>query len=447
MIRNGYTSSKYNLYVRDTDKLLIFNTLTRNIVSVNKEKSDRVESAMKKGEPYNLLEEETKMLSELGFLVRNDVDESKMAQFKYNYQVYNCSDLSLVILPTLDCNFCCVYCPQRHFGSSMKDNTINAIVKFIKRNARKYKRIFVEWFGGEPLLKKEQILSLMHEVQKICERYKIILIASMTTNGYDLDRDTFVRLVDSGIRYYQISIDGNKITHNLSRPHRSDSNSFDRIIGNLREIRNNSNGKRYTIGIRINVSKQNIETINDMVDFYAAEFLTDGRFELIWQWVRDWGGDEKSKKDRNALKSSDASCKKFYEMCVERGLKSVEYMSCKSGLDLCDACKLSGFVINYDGTIYKCAMLIDDKDLQQQNQIGTLLDNGIMKLDYYKISQWMVPRITDKNCEDCVHYPMCMGFPCPLSLNYRNNKICLVDKELAEANIKNICLHRKVPEL
>lgn len=37
-----------------------------------------------------------------------------------------------------------------------------------------------------------------------------------------------------------------------------------------------------------------------------------------------------------------------------------------------------------------------------------------------------------------------MGFPCPLSLNFKEKKICLVDKNLSDMHIRNIKLQFNV---
>lgn len=443
-INSEIKSSKYNIFVEDNDSLLIFNSLTKKTIAICNTNKNRIRSAIESGNYSSLTIKEKDILRQMGFLVDINVDESRTALFEYNRQVYNSSELNLVIIPTMFCNFRCVYCPQPHRPGEMDDTVVESIIKFIKRNIYQYKKIFIEWFGGEPLLKKNKIIKIMQEIKTICNAHKTILISSMTTNGYELDFDTFEKLVQNRVLFYQISIDGNQYTHNRSRPHISNPDSFEKIITNLQNIQKNSSHNHFVIGIRINVSPDNFDIIDSLIEYYQFTFSNDKRFQLMWQWVRDWGGNSENKTIRKKLKSTETICKEFYKLCLDKGIKSVDYMSCRTGLAICEACKLHGYVINYNGNIYKCAMMLDNDELESNNLIGKLLPDGKMELNHYKLANWIVPKMLEERCLDCTHYPICMGFPCPLSLNFKEKKICLVDKNLSDMHIRNIKLHQTI---
>lgn len=446
-MNNNIKNSQYNIFVDDKEQLLIFNTLTKNLIAVPTEKAQRVHNALKKADFSKLTEKELKSLIDERFIVDSTIDESDTAIIEYNKIIYDNTSLNLVIIPTMSCNFDCIYCPQKHENAYMSDEVVNSIINFVKRNVNKLQKIMIEWFGGEPLLCKKTVIKLMKEISEICNKNKILLISSMTTNGYELDLDTFNELVKYGVRYYQISIDGNQFTHNKMRPHKVNSDSFEKIVSNLTAIKNNSNCKRVSIGIRINVSTNNYCEIDDLIKFYYSLFSNDNRFKLMWQWVRDWGGAIEKQEARENLKSHSEICRKFYQYCVENNLNCVDYMSCRTGQNICEACKINGFVINYNGNIYKCAMMLDHPEMHEQNKIGVLEPQGKMNVDINKIAKWIVTKSPKNKCRTCSSFPQCMGVPCPLSVNIKSKDICVVDKSLNDLHIRNIAKKTQIKVL
>lgn len=83
-------------------------------------------------------------------------------------------------------------------------------------------------------------------------------------------------------------------------------------------------------------------------------------------------------------------------------------------VSLCIASKKNGFVINHDGQIYKCAMVVEDSELRSVNNIGFISSSGDLDLDKGKMVKWIGRNEIDKKCTVCHHYPECMGISCPL---------------------------------
>ena len=104
--------------------------------------------------------------------------------------------LFLVIMPTEACNFRCIYCYEHHDAVTMSRQTIDGVKIFlgdvIANNS--FSQIEVSWFGGEPTLCLNTIEEIMHFIRDAaCEGTKID--STITTNGYLLTRDNFVRLL------------------------------------------------------------------------------------------------------------------------------------------------------------------------------------------------------------------------------------------------------------
>ena len=152
---------------------------------------------------------------------------------------------------TSDCNFKCKYC----FESSrpaiyMKEDVEDAIVQFVAK--QKSDIIHVCWYGGEPLMAKDSIFRLTDKLQTLGKEYS----ASIVTNGYLMDEPFILSLNKLKIKLVQITVDGNKTIHNERRPHISDSNSFDKIIDNIRKLISLTNGK-VCLSVRVNIDRTN----------------------------------------------------------------------------------------------------------------------------------------------------------------------------------------------
>jgi len=68
--------------------------------------------------------------------------------------------IGLQLLPTLDCNFSCVYCYEGggNNGIYMSDDVIKAIIDYTESAIKPTTEyISVSWYGGEPLLAVDPI--------------------------------------------------------------------------------------------------------------------------------------------------------------------------------------------------------------------------------------------------------------------------------------------------
>ena len=113
------------------------------------------------------------------------------------------------------------------------------------------------WFGGEPLLKFQEIIEESAKVKEICTNNNREYIGSITTNGYLLNKHIFSELYIVGIRTYQITLDGEK--HDKFRVLENGSGTFNTIKNNISNI-SNMDGDFHII-IRVNVDKNSGENI------------------------------------------------------------------------------------------------------------------------------------------------------------------------------------------
>lgn len=62
-----------------------------------------------------------------GFIVEIDKDEIDVLRYKNRMEVFSNRKYKLVINPTLECNFACWYCYEKHPQGYMSEDTISKI--------------------------------------------------------------------------------------------------------------------------------------------------------------------------------------------------------------------------------------------------------------------------------------------------------------------------------
>lgn len=412
-----------NININGKPLYLIYNTLSHKLVDFTDQSFS------------SLTDTQERIMEDNGFLIDENINETQLAQYYRLTTIFDKKLLALTIIPTADCNFRCIYCYQNSKKSYIDNNTVEKIISFLERNVQFYSAVSITWFGGEPLLCKKEVLYITEKANAICKRNKTAFVSYMTTNGYELDLDFFKSALSSGLRYYQITIDGNREIHNAQRPHKNNNNSYDKIVSNLTAISENISRTRFEIGIRINVSSESLTTMPEFIDTLANLFASDKRFVIIWQWVRNWGGDRINKD----LVMSNTPCSDLTRLSIKKGLRCYEGLSCNSGTDICEATYKSGFVINYSGKVYKCSMRTFENPEDDINQIGYLDANGKLKIDIQKEAMWLLPKI-DEKCYDCVFFPQCLGNSCPFTSIYMNKRTCINHKKLIPVQMESMYL-------
>lgn len=419
-----YKLSKFNICLpvdlEKADGAYIFNTFTRSLVKLPEPINETWLSEIK--------EKDIQTLFSLGIIVDEAVDEIEMMRTCMDLKKYQQRRLMVTIIPTNACNFRCIYCYQPEKSSVMSEVTVERILKWFERNLRYYDELNLGWFGGEPLLCSDTMFNLLGRIRELCKIYGVAMVSSITSNGYLLSIDLFQRLLSNGLLYYQITVDGDESTHNAQRPHKTNGDSYSRVMQNLSNMAKLPQRRRFEVGIRINVSgHMRKENIYRFIDRLSEMFSGDKRFVIIWQWVRDWGGSRISQHDINNLVQTSSACTNYIDYAKSKGLSVAELVSTMTGTDTCEAYYRNGYVINFDGRVYKCAMCLED---EENNCIGFIDDKGIMKLEATKEMKWLAQDEITKECASCVYLPMCYTNRCHYSIKVRGALNCLEYKDL-----------------
>lgn len=367
---------------------------------------------LKQVDPAVLGAEEKNLAGELikdGFLVDESVDELKLIKYAGASQKYNRDVLSLTIAPTLGCNFKCTYCYQGGNPKKlMSEEVQDAILEYVSKSAKRLDRILITWFGGEPLLAKDIIYRLSGKIKDLAGKNGCSYQSFMITNGSLFDSESIGRLKDSGVRAFQITLDGPPEIHNSRRvlwENGDTKDSFGIILSNIKNLIKNE----MKVHIRVNIDGENMDSIGQLLDNLESSGIKD--VNIYPAQVSPYTDACKSIEDACLNKKEFAEIGgRFYEMLIIKGFKT-DYSSIypRRKTNSCCADQINSFSIDPDGLIYKCWC---DFGIQENNvgSIGDLSRGRKLKAGHIS---WLTWDPFDFNqCRKCKFLPLCMG-GCP----------------------------------
>ena len=389
--------SKYNLIINDTPNSIIYNSKTNALALLDSDSYKKIaDSIVSDVELYD--EDLVKSLYENGFLIDEDVDELQELKYREANSRFDKSILSILIIPTSNCNFRCTYCYESEVirPSTMSEETQKALISFITEQLGPVRLLDVTWYGGEPLLRFDIVKKLSYQLKRLCESRGIEYKASMITNGYLLKSEVVGELNDLDIEYIQITIDGEEEVHNKRRPLRNGEGTFKNIIDNLCEVKDFINAD---IAIRINVDRNNIHGIDTIIEALKGK----GLYENVNCYVA------RVECEGNCLAENCFSPKEFspIESTFARNNSKEAYLKMPEQIgNVCSADHVNSFIVDSDGALYKCWNEIGRKE----RSIGNI-DEGFINpsLAYEYL---LYSAIDDSRCKECKCLPLCMG-GCP----------------------------------
>lgn len=390
--------SRYNIEIQRDGNRYIYNSLTGAFAKINDEYY-KVYQVYKNSSNEEINEENDKIVNDLkkgGFLIDDNYDELGYLNFVQKHIRFKHDSLSLTVMPTKQCNFRCFYCYEKHkdiyFTQEIKERLINFISTSVEKN--KYKYLHITWYGGEPLLMFDDILDLSQQIVNICEKNDVSYNAGMVTNGYLLTKERAEKLKEiAKIESMQITIDGDKESHDKYRVLENGEGTFDVIIENIKNACEN-----IQISIRCNLTEENYNKAFGLINFLKNNNLFD-KVNLYFYPVRAFK--ETECENLNCC----LSFKKFAQIEIEL----LKYLTDK-GVNLnilipqpkyipCGAIVVNSFVVGPDGYIYKCWNRIE-----QEHAVGDLW-NGLYVKDekFLKWVNWELP----STCYSCNVLPLC----------------------------------------
>jgi uncharacterized protein len=293
--------------------------------------------------------------------------------------------LHLILMPTEQCNFRCVYCYEDFQHGEMSRAVVDSIKALLARRIVTLDRLSLEWFGGEPLL----ALPIVEEIQgyafDLARRHAAIHFAgSMTTNGSLLTRRRFERLLGLEVRDYQISLDGTQETHDSMRQRLGGGGSFKTIWSNLLAMREVA--EQFLITLRLHIWQANLDAVDRLLVDLSRAFGGDSRFEVQLKAIRRFGGPNDERLPVLTSEEEAAALRRLSRRATELGFPDRQDVYAQPGmLQGCYAAALGSYVVRSTGELAKCTVALDHPN----NRLGKLQSDGTVAIDAAKMTGWL----------------------------------------------------------
>lgn len=398
-MNNKYVLSRYNVFKIIGDTVIGVNLHNKVLFALDKHKYEKLNSFSENLEALeagDLIFFTT--MYKLGIIVESEKDNSTYKQMLLNnrLRVFDTMSYRLTINPTLNCNFGCWYCYETHTRKRMPKDVFNAVLKFIENiiNNDNLTRFELDWFGGEPLLCFENIMKpLSIEVMKMCKAKNIVFESGITTNGYLISEEIVPFLKAFNMQSFQITLDGNKETHNKTRVAKGKNDSYDKIVANICLLAEKLHPKNLTL--RVNFTKESFADIEKIIESFLLEYRN--RITLMLQQV--W----QDKKHIVSINEIESLKEKFEKVGfkVNKDILNLRGYTCYADL-------YNQAVVNYDGRVFKCTA----RNFEKEEEDGVLTENGNIEWLANKLPL-KISEATFENdkCKKCSYLPVCFG-PC-----------------------------------
>lgn len=424
-------ASSYNIFVDlDNENKILYNSISGAMVEINGNIYNEVKnmSNMSRNELDECSQELMDAIEDFkkyGIIVEDDLDELELIKVLH-YEARNKFNPTLIIYPTLDCIFDCIYCSAQCNRSPqmMTMETEERVIKLTRRLISQNEKVSIGFSGGEPLLCFDTICRIASAARKFTSGKEKQLVISVTTNGYLLTRERALKLRECGINQVAISFDGPPHIHNERRHLYNGAETFDVIMKNLKDAVEIID----YVFILTALDRENIGSFLDLLDIFRDEGLME-KITVIYDPVVP------CKNEREDRRTKCFSKNEYSEIITGMNAEIV-----KRGVQLQPDIaqmwpgKCTGIVRNMlnvspEGDLYKCKIIVGDK----KNSVGSIYDIGDgLNASTLKWLSWD-PFKSDE-CVNCKILPLCMG-GCPLNEICPDTDIILEGKTGRECSI------------
>ena len=369
-------ASYYNITVSFQDNILLYNTLSDNLISFTKEEYSIIEELLNNLDnfkiEYPLLYEE---MQKRGFIVNKKFNELTYIKLQNRRTIFFFFSFHVIINPTLDCNLKCWYCSTEYAKSMhsgrMNDDTVLMVKKHLWNilNENRAKKLHLDWFGGEPLLYFDEVIYPISSYVKENLATNIIYTQHITTNATLLNKERIHVMKELGFTSFQIPIDGNEFKHNTIKHYNNKTGTYRQVINNINSICDIMPNAQ--IILRINYDYQTLKNITDIISDLSENskncLFID--FHKVWQ-IKDREDERKQLKEIKNIFNNKGFSTMFWAYEPKR-------------FHRCYSDRFNTYAINYDVRIFKCTA----RDYGNDKVIGTLLDNGDIDWNHELLSE------------------------------------------------------------
>ena len=361
----------------------------------------------------------------------------------------------VTITTTLDCNMRCYYCYQKEGELNyLSPDMCDAIIDWTKAEIEKhgYPRIYVDWYGGEPMLNQEVIERFSAAIIPFCAARGVSYKASLISNGTSWPEDPVGFVTRNAIHNVQFSLDGPERHHNKRRgtidpkaAAGARTASFDTVMSTVGSLIGSTR-----IYLRVNVDPwvgwDCLEVIDDCAQ--RGWLAPDTRFypyvAVINAMTEHCGFIAKAKQFDKFYDEFNSIQLAFYEKLRafrdETSLEIVQYYPNRITIN-CAAVNNHAIMFGPNGRMYKCGLDVGD----HHRAHATLGLDGAVTANAAEAGPAVLAAdrwdrydpFTHPTCRECQYLPVCMG-GCPKAQIEQDTPQIKAHSEFWEANFDRI---------
>lgn len=348
----------------------------------------------------DLTDGETELLLTHGIITEDRKKEKREVAGRLDAFNKENPELDITVILNLDCNFDCIYCYEgdmkgRHY---LAEETADHLVAFIKEKFAPGKTsLHINFHGGEPLLSWKMIAQISRELAPFAEERGAIYTFTLVTNGSLFTRKVAEALAPLGLARVKITLDGPAATHDRSRPFKNGKGSFDAIVRNIKETNDLAR-----IGLGGNFDEHTWRSFPKLLDDLLAEGLTPDEIATVKfdPVIKPADGIELASGYTGGCDSQNTPWVReafdtLREEILRRGFETPKPGPLRCLVETSDA-----YVVNYDGTLYKCPAFVGNGALA----VGSLTDGVDETAPDYELALYK-----NAECLDCEYLPLCFG--------------------------------------
>jgi uncharacterized protein len=356
-------------------------------------------------------------LKKLGIIVPSEKEERQELLTYFDILNSRTMVTTITMVLNLDCNFSCYYCYEEKVRGNlyMTEEIAREATRLIKTQfGSKKDTLLVDFYGGEPLLSIGLIKSISLELKEFAQSRGASYRFTLVTNGSLFTRRVAEELKELGLESVKITIDGPAETHDQSRPFKSGKGSFDTLIRNIKETCD-----LVKVGIGGNFARSTYRRFPLLLEYLMSEGLTPERLASIkFDPIMEIAEAPRGLADHKAgcLSSNEPWLLEASAWLREEVLRR-GYHTPKVEPIFCMVENHDSFVVNYEGSLYKCPGFIGNEAYAIGNVKTGIKDYSAA----YHLNIWK-----NEECSECVYLPLCFG-GCRYMSYLQDGKIARVD--------------------
>lgn len=345
-----------------------------------------------------------------GFIINDNIDEIECVKKMSQEEDLRNDVFMLIVNTTLNCNLTCWYCyEQKSLTSEIKEETLSRIKSLTANICADFKKLHLSFFGGEPLLKfSKTVKPLIEYAESKSNETGCKLYISFTTNGTLLTPNVISYIKNKEV-HFQITVDGDRLSHNKTRCFKNGKGSYDIILKNIFKLLRD----HHSVTIRINYTDENIDSAINLINDIKRNTNETDRNHLRIALHQVW---------QNTSMDLTEQVEKLKNDFLAAGIKTSLplFDNVRSS---CYGDKKNSVVVNYNGDLFKCTAI----DFMNTKRDGYLDHEGNLIWENGSLNKRLNVKFTNEPCLKCRILPICNG-GCSQKHLYNNGKdFCVFD--------------------